>query len=58
MENVGVGDEIKPQDVTREELFEPSPARQDMIQVPKVLQSQSRNRIHPLFWKLLKGKSK
>ena len=38
MENVWREDEIKPQDVTREELLNLAPAaRQDMIQVPKVL---------------------
>ena len=38
MENVWREDEIKPQDATREELLNLAPAaRQDMIQVPKVL---------------------
>ena len=38
MENVWREDEIKPQDATREELLNLAPAaKQDMIQVPKVL---------------------
>ena len=38
MENIWREDEIKPQDATREELLNLAPAaRQDMIQVPKVL---------------------
>ena len=38
MENVWREDEIKSQDATREELLNLAPAaRQDMIQVPKVL---------------------
>lgn len=38
MENVWREDEVKPQDASREQLLNLTPAsRQDMIQVPKVL---------------------